>query len=166
MDIAITISIVSFVVSVITLYINYRYNRITIRNTAILEHNKLLLEIDKMLIDDPELWGVYDDHPLSKTENNNDAFLKGRREAFIYYYLNLFDVIFEFYHRQIIQNNNDKKQWQAWIQFIEHFLKGCSQARETIKKSYHLYDVDQGEFYRNLIDKIEVQLGGDNEQAI
>jgi hypothetical protein len=155
MDLAIIISIVSFFVSILTLYINYRFNRITIRNTAILEHNKLLLEIDKMLVEDPELWGIYDSHPLSTIENANTTILEARREAFIFYYLNLFDVIYEFYHRQIVQNKNDKKQWKAWIQFIEHFLSGCSQARNTIKKSYHLYDVDQGNFYRGLIEKIE-----------
>lgn len=108
-----------------------------------------------MLMEDPELWGIYDNHPLAKVENLDDTFLKARREAFIYYYLNLFDVIYEFYHRQIVQNKNDKKQWQAWIQFMEHFLKGCSQARKTIEKSYHLYDVDQGEFYKEIIAKIE-----------
>ena len=158
-NIAVIISVVSFVVSFITLYITYRFNKITIRNTAILEHNKLLLEIDKLLIEDPELWGIYDDHPLSDKENKEDPYLQAKQEAFIYYYLNLFDVIFEFYHRQIVQNRNDKKQWRAWVEFFRHFLTGCSQARNTIKKSYHLYDVDQVKFYKNLIQEIETERG-------
>lgn len=153
------ISIVSFVVSVFTGIITYRYNKITIRNTAILEHNKLLLEIDKILIDDPKLWSIYDDHPLSKdvTIAQDSAIFNAKKEAFIYYYLNLFDAIYEFYHRQIVKNKNDAKQWQAWIQFIRHFLQGCSQARATIKKSYHLYDEDQVCFYKELIDDIEAE---------
>jgi hypothetical protein len=155
MDTAIIISVVSFIVSIVTGYISYRFNKITIRNTAILEHNKLLLEIDKILMEDPLLWSIYDDHPMSKQDNINNPVYKAKKDAFIYYYLNLFDVIFEFYHRQIVQNRNDKKQWTAWIQFIKHFLKGCSQARDTIKRSYHLYDEDQGIFYRELIDEIE-----------
>lgn len=162
-NIALIISIVSFIVSVATGYITYRFNKITIRNTAILEHNKLLLEIDKILIDEPELWGIYDEHPLSKEENKESPFLQAKQEAFIYYYLNLFDVIFEFYHRQIVQNSNDKKQWMAWTQFIEHFLKGCSQARNTIKKSYHLYDIDQGVFYKKMIEKIEMERSAERE---
>jgi len=163
MDIALIISIISFILSIITVYITYRFNKITIRNTAILEHNKLLLEIDKILMDDPNLWSIYDDHPLSKEQNINTPAFLAKKEAFIYYYLNLFDVIYEFYHRQIVKNRNDKKQWKAWIQFMEHFLTGCSQARDTIKKSYHLYDDDQGSFYRNLIEKIES--GSGNESA-
>ncbi|MDP4107454.1 MAG: hypothetical protein Q8935_21170 [Bacillota bacterium] len=151
------ISIVSFLVSVVTGIFSYRYNKITIRNTAILEHNKLLLEIDKILINDPKLWSIYDDHPLSKDESiaQDPSIFNAKKEAFIYYYLNLFDVIYEFYHRQIVKNKNDAKQWQAWIQFIKHFLKGCSQARSTIKKSYHLYDEDQECFYKKLIEEIE-----------
>lgn len=155
MDIALTISIISFILSLVTVYITYRFNKITIRNTAKLEHNKLLLEIDKILIDDPELWGIYDNHPLSKKEDQSDLKLQAKQEAFIYYYLNLFDVIYEFYSRQIVKNKNDKKLWKAWVQFIEHFLSGCSQARETVKKSYHLYDDDQSEFFRGIIEKIE-----------
>jgi hypothetical protein len=158
LDISLVISVISFIVSVITLYITYRFNRITIRNTAILEHNKLLLEIDKILIDDPKLWSIYDNHALSKEVDEKDLTFQAKKEAFIYYYLNLFDVIFEFYHRQIVQNKNDKKQWSAWVSFIQHFLKGCSQARATIKKSYHLYDEDQGSFYKKLIEKIELEL--------
>lgn len=154
LDTAIIISVVSFLVSLTGLYVTYRFNRITIRNTTILEHNKLLLEIDKMLIADPELWGIYDDHPLSKVVED-EPMIQGKREAFIYYYINLFEVVFEFYNRQIVQNKNDKKQWQAWVQYVEHFLKGCSQARTTIKKSYHLYDEDQVAFYKNIIKKIE-----------
>lgn len=101
------------------------------------------------------MWSIYDEHPLSKENDLENKVFNAKKEAFIYFYLNLFDVIFEFYHRQIVQNKNDKKQWQAWIQFIKHFLKGCSQARDTIKKSYHLYDEDQGTFYKQLIEEIE-----------
>lgn len=164
MDIALIISIISFILSVVTVYITYRFNRITIRNTAILEHNKLLLEIDKILIDDPTLWSIYDEHPVSNEADITNTIFQAKKEAFIYYYLNLFDVIFEFYHRQIVQNKNDKKQWKAWIQFIKHFLKGCSQARATIQKSYHLYDDDQGSFYKELIQKVELERRNESDE--
>ena len=162
MDMSLIISIISFILSVLTVYITYRFNRITIRNTAILEHNKLLLEIDKILIEDPRLWSIYDDRPFSNDVEIHSDIFNAKKEAFIYYYLNLFDVIFEFYHRQIVQNRNDKKQWKAWISFMQHFLKGCSQARDTIKKSYHLYDDDQGRFYKEMITKIEMDIGSDH----
>jgi hypothetical protein len=154
-NIAFWISIISFILSIITCIITYRFNKITLRNTAKLEHNKLLLEIDKILIEHPNLWGVYDNHYVTSKSDEVDVHLKGQKEAFIYYYINLFDVIYEFYNRQIIQNKNDKKLWIAWTQFIEHFFRGSTQAREILKKSYHLYDGEQMEFYKEIINKIE-----------
>ncbi|PKR78217.1 hypothetical protein CEY16_00210 [Halalkalibacillus sediminis] len=148
------ISIFSLTISGIVAFITYRYNTVEIRNNARLEHNKLLLEIDRMYIDDPDLWSIYDNHPISK-HIERTPLKKGKREAFIYYYLNFFDIIYDFYHKQIYKNKNDRNDWDSWDSYIRHFFQGCTMAREMFKDSSEWYDKDFAKYILKIIREIE-----------
>lgn len=152
--ITLILSITSLLISGMVAVITYRYNRITIRNAARLEHNKLLLEIDHMYIEDPDLWSIYDEHPIAK-HIEKTPLKKGKKEAFIYYYINFFDIIFDFYHKQIYKNKNDKNDWKAWSDFIYHFFRGCSMAREMFRDSATWYDDDFSSYILRVIHDIE-----------
>ncbi|WP_385943567.1 hypothetical protein [Thalassorhabdus alkalitolerans] len=148
------ISLLSLTISGGVAVITYRYNNITIRNEARVEHNKLMLEIDKMYIEDPDLWSIYDDHPISQ-HIEKTPLKKGKKEAFIYYYINFFDIIFDFYHKKIYKNKNDKEDWESWVAFIKHFFKGCSLARGMFKDSAAWYDKEFAAFVLSVINEVE-----------
>lgn len=153
-SVSFAISMISFFLTALTVIFTYRFNRITIRNTAKQEHQKMLLEVNKMMIADPLLWTIYDDHPLADQIEETPE-LKAKKEALIYYYLNYFDVVCEFYNKHIIMNKTDKQTWDAWKEYIEYFIGRSSQAREIIKRSYKLYENDLSNFYRSIIEKYE-----------
>lgn len=156
-QISLVISIITFLLTILTVVFTYRFNRITIRNTAKQEHQKMLLEVNKMMIADPTLWTIYDDHPLAEGR----VFTKeeqGRKEALIYYYLNYFDVIYEFYNKHIIMNRTDKETWRAWKEYMEYFFRRSSTAREIAKQAYPLYESEIAQYYGSILDKVETEL--------
>jgi len=152
--VSLVISLISFFLTSLAVVFTYRFNRITIRNTAKQQHQAILLEIDKMLIEHPELWTIYDDHPMSAITEETPE-LKAKNEAFIFFYLNFFDLVYEFYNKHIIKNRNDKETWRSWKDYIEYFLQGCSQARVIIQRSGRLYESDLSAFYLSIIEKSE-----------
>lgn len=150
------ISIVSFVLTAVTVIFTYRFNRITIRNSAKQEHQKMLLDINKMLLAEPVLWAVYDDHPMS-AEIDLTPEMQAKLDALIYYYLNFFDVVYEFYNIHIIANKNDKETWKSWKAYIRKFISGSARSRELIKQSGSLYEEGVYGFYHEIINEVEAQ---------
>lgn len=138
----------------VTVVFTYRFNRITIRNSAKQEHQKMLLEVNKMMIADPWLWTIYDDHPLTASRPSSEED-QARKESLIYYYLNYFDVIYEFYNKHIIMNRTDKETWRAWREYMESFLRRSSQARDIVERSYPLYERELSGFYASVLRKLE-----------
>ncbi len=154
--ISLVISIFSLIISTIAAVIIWKFNSISIRNTSRQEHNKLMLEINKLLIENPELWAVYDNHPVNKSiKDTSDHLVHAKRTAFIYHYINFFDILFDFYNRQIFQNKNDKADWKAWDSFITHYFKGSTEAREVYKNSFGLFDDDFSRYIMAKINEIE-----------
>jgi hypothetical protein len=149
-----TVSIISFCLTFLTVIFTYRFNRITIRNSAKQEHQKMLLDIDKILITEPSLWTIYDNHNLNSTTVRTPE-LEAKKEALIFYYLNFFDVVYEFYNKHIIQNKNDKETWKAWKEYMDSFIRGSSQARSIIKRSKQWYESDLSAFYFSIIQDFE-----------
>ncbi len=123
-----------------------------------MEHNKLMLEIDQMYIDDPDLWSIYDDHPIGKHVETTPL-KRGKKEALVYYYLNYFDIIFDFYHKQIVMNVNDRKDWESWRAFMMHFFASCSLARNLFKESTEWYDEKYAKFLSDVIQEVETKKG-------
>jgi hypothetical protein len=155
-SITLFISILSLFISGMVAFVTYRYNKVSLRNEARLEHNKLLLEIDQMYIEDPDLWSIYDDHPIGDYIEKNPL-RKGKKEALVYYYINFFDIIYDFYHKQIYKTKNDIKDWDSWEQFIKHFFTSCSLARNLFKDSAEWYDKDYAQFILKVLGEIEEQ---------
>lgn len=145
-----TLSIISFVITFVTVIFTYRFNRITIRNSAKQEHQKMLLDINKILITEPSLWTIYDNHILNSSVVRTPE-LEAKKDALIFYYLNFFDVVYEFYNKHIIQNKNDKETWKAWNEYIVYFIQGSSQARGIVQRSLLLYETDLSKFYSAII---------------
>lgn len=98
------------------------------------DHTNAILEIDKMLVQYPELWAVYDEHEMSKNDSiNKDSIKRGRLEAFVYAHLNIFELVFEFYHSDVAKMSyRDMKYWEAWEKYIKGFITDSSIARQII----------------------------------
>src|SRR5262245_1652792 len=88
----------SLVVAVVSAYISYRISEYQIRLSARNDFQKLLLEANRELIDNPELWAIYDNHPLAARFNRDDPMQCGRLEAFAYMYVNLLEMVYTFYN--------------------------------------------------------------------
>lgn len=159
-SVSFVISVISFMLTIVTVIFTYRFNRITIRNSAKQEHQKILLEINKMLLAEPELWTVYDQHPMNAVTPKSPQ-LQAKVEALVYYYLNFFDVVYEFYNVHIIKNKNDLETWKSWAAYIEYFIRGSSAARNTIlQMNAKLYEEGVYSFYYKIISEMEQERSG------
>jgi len=99
------------------------------------EHFRLLLELDRNLIDNPELWGIYDSHPLSQIKAS-DPLVQSKRNAFIYLHFNLFEMVHDFYHHVISRMDKiDIMYWHEWYRYIYQFFRESSKARIIFKSS-------------------------------
>ena len=87
-----------------------------------------LFDINKQLIANPMLWTIFDSHPLS-VEKSNDPQEKARREAFIYFWLNLFESIHSDYHHVYRKSKINRSYWEAWDRYIRSFLSQSSEAQ-------------------------------------
>jgi len=119
-----------------------------------MEHHKSRLEIDKLFIEYPDLWSIYDNHPVTK-QIELSIQQQVRKDALAQYHLHLYKTVYEFYNEHLIKSRQDRKAWKIWVQYIEHDLERSSHIRETAKKSYRVYDKKLVKFYKNIIRRIE-----------
>jgi hypothetical protein len=94
----------------------------------------MLLDADRLLIEKPELWAIYPGRSAvaSATEPTRDGsttssvnIVQGRsdvelrREAFIYYHLNMYEAVYDFYEslrerRFLGPTAKDEEYYRAW----------------------------------------------------
>src|SRR5579862_4328948 len=123
--IPIDISIVALVISIIGVLWNYFINQITVRYTARNQYMSVLFDIDKQLIANPKLWRIYDKYPKQedKSPGTDESDEAGRRRAFIFYHINLFEIIFNDYHNVPLHLNKADRQFSAsWNTYMKHFF--------------------------------------------
>ncbi len=133
--IAVAISFISLGVSVYVERRAARLNESSFRRTAEHDHISALLELDRVLISNPELWAIYDDHPLArKHRTRSDGLAAARREAFIFSHLNIFELVHDFYHGSIRMSACDRRYWSAWDRYIRQFFRTSSEARSIFRQ--------------------------------
>lgn len=126
--IPILISVAALSLSCYVAYRAWKSNDISMRRASRETHIKMLFDIKKMLVDSPDLWAIYDSHPLS-AEKDTSALGVAKREAFIYQHLNVFELVFDYYTHLIKQDEIDRDYWRAWDSSIQQLFHGSSEAR-------------------------------------
>ena len=150
------IALASLMVSV---YIAFNTNwskNIETRRASRESHTRMLFDIDLMYIEFPDLWSIYDSHPLAK-EKDISPVMVAKREGFIYQHFDFFEMIRDYYEYVIYTKGVDKEYWVAWEGFISHFIEDSSEARELFKqqRTQGVYSVSFTQYINDLIDKRE-----------
>lgn len=156
--IAVIISLVSLGVSIYVERRAARLNDTAFRRTAEHDHIAALLELDRVLISNPELWAIYDDHPLARQRRARSGGLAAaRREAFIFSHLNIFELVHDFYHGSIRQGKCDKRYWDAWDRYMCQFFRTSSEARAIFaqRRAQEIYADTFATYARDIIRRIE-----------
>jgi hypothetical protein len=136
----------SLFVSLVVAWRNWRYSETGVRYVAWNQYMNALFDLDRQLITRPELWAIFDNHELA-TKRAEDAESRGRREAFIYYHLNLFETVFNNYNNMLSRTRIDEQYWQSWDAWIRYFLVESREARELFTKP-----LPQRIFFRGFVD--------------
>ncbi len=163
---------VPLVISVIALCVSFYsvmralvFSDLSFKRLNRFDLNKTLLDIDAKLVDYPEIWAIFDYHPLSKTKSS-EPLTKARREGYIYLCFGLFDGVFDYYENLIKKKSIDEQCWQAWKRSISQFFE-CSQEARTIwseTRTQEIYPTSFISFVNNLVSEIEKNLAPDTSQ--
>ncbi len=127
------ISLVSLSISILAAYKTYGLGEYQLRLTNRNEFQKLLIDVDKVLVEHPELWAIYDSHPIPR-EGMNDPTGRAKLEAFAYMMLNVFECVFTFYGDSPRLTKAEKESFAAWKGFLSSLLQDSSFMRELLDK--------------------------------
>ena len=127
------IAVISLLVSLLVAIRNWGYSAVSVRYVSRNQYMNALFDIDRQLITLPELWAIYDSHEMA-TSRSSDAAAKGRREAFLYLHLNLFETVYVDYNKILRPTRHDREFWQSWDAWMNQFFKGSSEARALFTK--------------------------------
>lgn len=134
MPITTFISLIGFLISVFALCVlvlNLRFNAASATRN---QHKNVLFDIDRQLISRPELWAIYDDHEMVSCGPSNCE-SKARREAFLHLYFNLFEMVYNDFHRQLGWRTHSEELWRSWDAWIREFFKRSTEARDRFGKA-------------------------------
>ena len=126
------LSVLAMIISLRISYRNWRYTETVMRYSIRNQYTNALFDIDRRLLDNPKLWAIYDNHPLAQ-QRSSDPEEVARREAFIYYHLNLFECVFQDYTGIPNPKEAEKQYWAAVMEWITVFLVNSSEAREILR---------------------------------
>jgi hypothetical protein len=107
------------------------------------EFQRLLLEWDKELIRDPELWGVYDDHPMAQVTRDDPAY-KAKLEAFAYMLLNIGQIVHVFIAEGGRASAHERAFLNAYVGVMRDFYSNSSLAREILSRPDAKLIYDEG----------------------
>jgi hypothetical protein len=153
MDSSLALAGLSLLVSLLVALRTWRYSETNVRYSARNQYMNALFDIDRQLLNRPDLWAIYDDHYMaaSKSAAVED---RARREAFLYYHLNLFETVFNDYNGSLTLNDRDQRFWESWQAWIVDFFRSSSEARTLFQK-----DIAQGIFHRQFVDHVNAIIG-------
>jgi hypothetical protein len=159
----IVISLVALVVSLWSAQRGWRYNLASLRRTARAGYMTALLDIDRQLITNPQLWRVYGvDFSASPGTGASAPDLEaGRRLAFIWYHLNLYELVFsEFHAHRVAPLDRDEREfWVSWDKYIRLFLDRSAEARELVASDESMKLLNQNfvEYVRGCVKSSQVK---------
>ena len=125
------ISSLALLLSGFAALLTWRSNVATFRNVARNNYMSALFDLNRQLIAHPTLWATYDSAAIEPADGPLEAI---RRRAFIWYHLNVFEVVRADYttHRLTRLNRADQLCWESWDNFISYLLKSSPEARELV----------------------------------
>ena len=156
---SVLISAISLCVAMFSVRLALQYREETVRLSASNIFSSHLININKHLVDQPELWMVYDDHPLNKTMQRTPL-MSARIDAYLHMTFNLFSTTYGFYVQGIGERrmrDDDREYWEAYKNFGSVLMKSSSRARELFKDptTQGLYPKSFVEFMNGMIRKVE-----------
>jgi hypothetical protein len=128
-----TISLVSLSISIFAAYKTYGLGEYQLRLANRNEFQKLLIDVNKVLVERPELWAIYDSHPIPR-EGLRDPKERARLEALAYMLLNVFECVFTFYGDSPRLTKAERESFAAWKGFLNNLLQDSSLMRELLDK--------------------------------
>lgn len=146
-------TITQMLVAIFVAYTAWVFNRVSIRNATRQQHASMLREIDQLIINCPELYGIYDNHELSKEKNICPQDVV-KREAFIFLMFNTYEIIYDYYTTIIIKNKVDKSYWNAWDISISNFFFDSTEARELFIRYKSQYSNNFSNYIMKIIQNI------------
>jgi hypothetical protein len=156
---SVVISGISLCVAMFSVRLALQYREETVRLSASNIFSSHLININKNLVDQPELWILYDDHPLNKTTQLTPL-ISARIDGWLHMVFNLFSATYGFYVQGIGEKrmrDYDREYWDAYKNFGIVLFKNSSRARELFKHPINqgLYPKSFVEFMNGLIPKVE-----------
>ena len=138
------IAVVSLLVLLAVAFRTWRYSATSVRYTSRNQYVTARFDIDRQLVNRPELWAIYDDHPMSASRSNEPEAVS-RRQAFLYFHFNLFETVYIDYNKVLRQTRTDEQYWRSWEAWIRHFFRASSEARSLFADAVS-QDVFSGDF--------------------
>ena len=115
------------------------------------EFQRLTLEVNKEVIRDPEL-DAFDHQGEPRPPK------KVKLEALAYIYMNMFELVYEYYHPFAAdQTAQDEKEWRVWQEVMKSTVKDSAALRDVInaKDSPLIYSDDFYKFIKGLADAVK-----------
>ena len=126
------VSVVALVVSFLTAVRTWISAVATFRSQARNNYMNALFDLNRQAIANPDLWSVYD---AVLVPASNEPLKTAQRLAFVWYHLNLFEVVHADYtsHRLIPRDRVDELHWESLQNFMSTFLAGSEEAQRIVK---------------------------------
>lgn len=150
------ISLIALIVSLIAAARTWKSNVATFRTAARNNYMNALFDLNRQIIAQPELWSVYDPDMLESAAKTPTE--QVRRRAFIWYHLNVFEVVHADYSTNRITrfNRADRLYWESWNNFVSYLLRSSAEAREIVASDEGMAMLNS-EFVTYLRDKVRVE---------
>jgi hypothetical protein len=157
------IAVSSLLVSIINERRTWRFTQLAFRRSAEHDHYQELIDIDRNLITYPELWAVFDGHPLSHNPAiKADPVQTARREAYIWAVLTLYEMIYTFYHGRLGRlNRQDREEWESWQSDLCLFVRKSTEARNYFRQqaAVRVFNANFTDFLEKMIAECERGMG-------
>jgi len=119
--------LLTFLISAFALILSYR----TLQKERSNRHLDFLSEVDKLLIANPCLWAIYDkekdNYPATKCSPTNENELEGKLNAFCYFHLNNFELVF-------LYPPSRRKAKKTWEDYMIHLIVSSTKFRDILTK--------------------------------
>lgn len=144
------LSIISLIVAIAGVFMSIKISYVGIHNQNRYIHQNITIELFKKIVEDPALLNIFDDN-----YKGSDPAALGKREAGMYYVLNLYEIIYEHYKiRKSVFYKPPEREWNVWDRAITNRINGSSYFRNLIRQP-EVYSEFSEEFISYLTEKIE-----------
>jgi len=110
---------------------------------------KMLMDVFEMQIKMPELSLIYDSVRIEASKEFLQSY-ELKKEAFIIYYLSIFDLVVDYYYGRNSFASKDSAMKEAWVNTIKNFFRDSSDGR-------NIYMEHKSEFnkrFQVFVDKV------------